>query len=215
MPTLLPPDFWDNERRELLAVLLPHVEKMSISGAMVGREKLEALGIFFDDTMAHAQAAQWARRFTDELLNRLGTTNRQVVGEVLANWAETPGATMGQLTDQLQRVLDVNQARAAMIGTTEVTRAYAEGEDLAYQAAGVPAMAFKPPGHPYCRCFPSAKRLSNGQWVVIWQTNRDEIVCRTPINTPWGVVQGCRELHNVVISEGQWAGQKLSEVRVG
>lgn len=213
--TLLPANFWTNERQILLATLLPQVEKMALGGAMTGREKLDKLGVFFDDSLAHAEAARWAREFTDQLLTRLGATNEQVVGEVLANWVETEGATMGQLVQQLQRVLDVNEARAAMIATTEATRAYAEGEDVVYQAAGLPAMAFKPPGHPHCRCFPSAKRLSSGEWVVLWQTNRDEIVCRTPIHTPWGRVEGCRAMHNVVISEGRWTGLKLSEVRLG
>jgi hypothetical protein len=207
-------DFWQNEREILRATLLPLMEKYGVAGVDKILGELTPLGLGFDSALAHAQAANWARQHTDDLLNLLGTTNERVVGEVVANWAETPGATMGQLTQRLQQVLDANEERAAMIAATEVTRAYAQGESLANREAGLPKIAFAPPAHPNCRCFPANKLLGRDVWVTVWQTRRDEVVCKTArINTPWGRVLGCRELHNRVISAGPLLGQTISEAR--
>lgn len=211
---MLPAEFWQNEREILRATLLPLMEKYGVAGVDKILEELTPLGLGFDSALAHSQAATWAREHTDGLLNLLGTTNEQVVGEVVANWAETPGATMGQLTQQLQRVLDANEQRAAMIAATEVTRAYAQGESLANREAGLPEIAFTPPAHPNCRCFPANKLLGRNVWVTVWQTRRDEMVCKTArINTPWGLVLGCREMHNTVISSGPLMGQTIGEAR--
>ncbi len=190
------------------------MEKYGVAGVDKILGELTPLGLGFDSAMAHAQAATWARQHTDDLLNLLGTTNERVVGEVVANWAETPGATMGQLTQQLQRVLDANEERASMIAATEVTRAYAQGESLANKEAGLPEIAFSPPAHPSCRCFPSNVLLGRDVWITVWQTRRDEVVCKTArINTPWGRVLGCRDMHNRVISAGPSLGQTIGEAR--
>ena len=62
----------------------------------------------------------------------------------LASWMETPGQSMGDLVELLKPVLDDNPARAWAMAVTETTRAYAQGNDLAYQAAGIPGMAGYP-----------------------------------------------------------------------
>lgn len=212
---VLPANFWQQETERLRTILLPAIERMVIAGSKATTGRLdEQFGIRIDDTLAHAQAAEWARRFTDELLVQVGTTNQRVVGEILANWIRTPGATMADLNRRLRQMLDVDETRAARIAATEVTRAYAQGEDLSNQEAGLPAMAFSPPGHPNCRCFTSNQRLSNGVWVVVWQTRRDEMVCRdTRITTPWGTFMGCFEMHTRVVSVGPLGGMKLADAR--
>ena len=91
---------------------------------------------------------------------------------------------------------------------TETTRAFAQGEALLYQAAGVGQMLYVPPAHPGCRCWTAAVR-SGGETLIVWKTNRDDVVCRQPLVTPWGTMDGCRSLHNMVISAGSRAGKKL------
>jgi hypothetical protein len=207
----LPPDFWTLEEQELLAVLLPLLEEMARDGIAISLDELAGYSITADPADASARTSAWARAYAGELIRKINPTTRAAVGAAVANWFETPGATMGDLTNSLQRILGSNEYRAALIATTETTRAYAEGSDLARQEAGLPATAYNPPAHPGCRCWPSPAMLANGDWVVTWQTNRDEVVCKQPLMTPWGEVAGCRGLHGHVISEGAYLGMTLDE----
>jgi hypothetical protein len=154
----------------------------------------------------------------------VGSTTEGSVGQVVANWLETPGATRENLEERLLPILNDNLARAENVGVTEVTRAAAQGNYLAYDQAGVvlPPLfdsglgtqeRFGPPAHPRCRCWTRVIRLPDNTWIVVWSTNRDELVCKTPIQTPWGEVAGCRTLHNVVLSAGPYLGKSLAEAR--
>lgn len=209
---MLPSDFWKQEYELLLALLLPRMESMAITGVDRTLDALAKVGLAFDNALAHEAAAAWARAHTDEILQQLQTTTEGSVGQILENWIATPEATRGQLEDALRQILDDNAQRAEMIATTESTRAFAAGENLAYREAGLPGMVFPPPGHPRCRCWTRTVKLANGDWVIVWQTNRDELVCERTIVTPWGSVDGCGKLNNVVISEGPYLGKKLSEI---
>lgn len=150
MPPVLPPDFWEEERRRLLAIILPRLEAAAIAGAALSREKFPRL--VFDPDLHNRQAAEWARQHTDDLLSQLGTTSERLVGDALAEWVETSGATVGELKAKIREGLRVNAARADVIAVTETTRAYAEGEKAAYLADGI------------------------RRWR--WQTNNDELVCK-------------------------------------
>jgi hypothetical protein len=207
---MLSADFWANERDRLKAVLLPHMEGLAIAGANAATVHLLQLGIAVDPTLAHAQAAAWARQHTDDLLDLLGTTNQRVTGEIVANWIETPGANRSQLSERLQQVLDVNEYRAELISITETTRATAGGRKVVYAAAGLPTPVFEPPAHVKCRCDTVARR-KDGVWYIVWVTDRDDTVCKARIVVPWGTgeVEGCRALHGVVVSAGPMLGQKL------
>lgn len=151
---MLPASFWEDERRRLLAVLGPVIEGAALAGAAAVARSLG--GISLDYGLVNEDAADWARRYTDELLNHLDATSERLVGEALAEWIEQPGAPMGDLVDLLTPRFAGNQARADLIAVTETTRAYANGQKAAFQAAGVT------------------------RWR--WNTNRDELVC--PICAP-------------------------------
>jgi len=210
----LPPDFWATEREHLRSVLQPHLVRMAIFGVFEAEKKLTQFGISFDNALAHADAAAWARQYTDTILQQFGTTTEKGVAEIIASFTETPGMTMGDLNKQLLDVLDRNQVRAHRVAVTEATRAFASGNNVAYQRAGLPAMAVHAPAHVNCRCGERVVRLGD-EWVIVWSTNRDELVCKRPIQMPWGTVQGCRDMHNRIISVGPYLGQKLSEAQRG
>jgi hypothetical protein len=207
MPDDLPPDFWNAETEYIAAALFLLLQDAAFDGVTIGREQIEAAGLGIDPADPQAQAAAWARRYTDELLAQFGTTNRRVVGEIVANWIATPGATLDNLRDSIHQALGGAKWRAELIGRTEVTRAFAEGADLARQAAGLPRTAFKPPLHPDCRCSDAPQLLDTGEWVVIWVTAYDELVCQSPVPTPWGEVRGCRDMQGRIISEGPLFGK--------
>jgi len=214
----LSPNFWLTERERLLAELLPALQSAALAGIAQSAAKLGPLGLAFDPGLVNAAAAKWAREHTDQLLNLLGTTNQQVVGQVVANWIETPGATLGDLDAALAPVLDGDVARADSISVSETTRAIAQGNIMSFTESGAiaPPMwtdktgtrPFGPPGHVRCRCDTGMARYKD-LYLIFWTTNKDFEVCQRPIKTPWGIVQGCRALQGVCISAGEYLGRKI------
>jgi hypothetical protein len=204
------PDFWLLEKEELLNLLLPELEALAIAGVEIGLDDLREIGLTIDGAEALAEASEWARRHTDDLLNLLGTTNQRVVGQVVANWTATPGTPISTLVAPLTPILSGNERRAGLVAVTETTRAIAHGADLAYQKAGVEGAALLPPAHPDCRCWQTVKRLPGGEFVQVWQSAKDEITCKAPIKVPWQneKVLGCRALQGVIISRGEYLGVK-------
>jgi hypothetical protein len=209
----LPAAFWEDEQKRLVAILQPRLSAVAAAGVTAAERHLKGLGIYFDNALAHEQAADWAAHYTDDLLAQLGTRTQGLVGPALENWVKTPGLTKGDLDQALLPLLDNNPSRADAVGVTEITRVFAEGNDIAFRAAGLPGMAFKPPAHVRCRCNTAVRRLpTRNQWVVIWLTERDGLVCTRTVHTPFGDVAGCRALHGVIISQGEYLGRKFSEV---
>lgn len=135
-------EFWKTEQRELLAVLLPLLTEAARAG-------IANVPLLFNRELANEHAAQWARQSTDDLLELLGTSQQRVVGKILDDWIQQPGADMGQLAQALRA--NFSAERADLIAVTEVTRAYANGNKIAYQQAGVT------------------------HWR--WRTNRDALTC--------------------------------------
>jgi len=199
----LNPDFWANERKRLVAILSPFV---AVVAGIAAAAAAKRIGIPTAEN--NEQLDEWRREYTDALAEQLNNTSQGKVNDALTVWADTPDATREDLRAQLSPVLADNEARAEAIGTTESTRVFSEGDTAAYRIAEIGRVAFGPPAHVECRCFTSPQRYRGG-WVIIWETDRDEIVCRQPIDAPWGTVNGCRELQNTIISEGEYLGQKI------
>jgi SPP1 gp7 family putative phage head morphogenesis protein len=145
--------FWENERRQLLSILLPRFEQMALAAGQAAARKA---GIAFNPTLYNPQAEAWARGYADQVLDELNTTSKDRWESVIADYIARPGATIGELNTALTPFF--GRERAALISVTETTRAFASGEELAYQAEGI------------------------AEWT--WQTNRNELVCRIcgPLN---------------------------------
>ncbi len=143
--TTLTDSFWRNEKNRLLAILQPRLTQMAFEAAKQASQKA---GIGFNPALANANAANWARNYTDSLLDQLGTTSEKGIGDLIGKWVETPGATYGELQKSL---MQFGAVRAQAIAVTETTRAYSEGEMAAYKQEGIT------------------------EWT--WRTNNDEITC--------------------------------------
>lgn len=113
----------------------------------------QTLGIGIDYTAVNTEAAKWSRKYVGKLIKRIDKSTRQSVRETIAAFVETPGMTMGDVFKRLP----FDSSRAQMVGTTEVTRAYAEAE-LAVAR--------------------ELRRENPGVRVTVtWYTNNDDIVC--------------------------------------
>ena len=127
-------------------------------GVSVAVDQFDTVGYGFDYTLANAEARDWARRYTDDLLAQLNTTNDRIVGEAVARWVDN-GEPLSSLIDDLARSPFFGRQRAELIASTEVTRAYAESNRIAYEQSGVVE-------------------------TIEWRTANDERVC--PICGPLG-----------------------------
>ena len=170
----LPPSFWNDEYRRLLALLAPKLADAAKRGAHGAGQQL---GLGANYQMSDNDATQWAQTYTDRLLQQLGSTTENVVGAELEKYFSTPGATLGDLQAALTPKLAGNAARANAIAVTEVTRAYSAGQRAAYTRNGV-------------------KR-----WK--WRASNDELQCPvcgafhekvTEIGQPFGVDKKGREI---------------------
>jgi SPP1 gp7 family putative phage head morphogenesis protein len=125
-------DFWEGENRRLLAIFLPRLTQMALTGM---ENAARQAGISFDRTLYNQRAEQWARSYTDDLLAELGTTTERIVGDAVGDWIKRDGATIGELNEALTPAFGA--ARANAIAVTETTRAFANGQEEAYKAEGI------------------------------------------------------------------------------
>lgn len=206
-------DFWEQERerlrQSLMAALIKHINEL---GRMTVEDIEKSLTSGADWSLINVDALKWARKYVGDKIRDITETTRSSVREAVASWIET-GAALPDLVKVLEPTF--GRSRAEMIAATEVTDAFAAANDLAWREIGLPPVAFRPAAHPRCRCYLRPVRLTNGEWVVVWSTVKDELVCERPITTPWGRVNGCQALQGIIVSEGDYLGRPLREVQRG
>lgn len=203
--------------------MLPVIEALAVFGVQKVRETLspsESVGINWD--LANQQAADWARAHAEERSQLISQTTRDriaraqgkledVYGEV-ATWIEQPEA-MPDLIGRINKIVG-DPARAEAIAVTEATATFADANTSAWAAAGYVPVVVKPDYHVNCRCYTQPYKLPDGTKVIVSYTARDELVCKTTkIQVPWQPepMKGCRSMHTVVISGGDYSGMKLSD----
>lgn len=163
--------------------------------------------------LANDNATSWARTHAAELMDNITQNTQSAIQQQLADWTQ---ANEGheQLVQRIMNITDENgsvfgEVRARRIATTEATNTYATANSNAWAAAGYAPAAYKPAAHVNCRCYLQPYKTSDGQRVMVWYTARDERVCIQPLTTPWGKVDGCRDLHKTIVSEGPLMGKKV------
>ena len=131
----------------------------------------ERIGIGFDPTATNAEAAKWARKYTGKFIDGINKTTAEAISKAVASFVETEGMTIGDV----MKLLPFGDDRALTIAVTEITRAYAESNQL----AGVEL----------------AKEYPDVKVVKTWFTNNDDLVCpicgpldgkTVPIDSGWG-----------------------------
>lgn len=122
---------WSEEDGELFRVLYPLIRGAGLDGAQEG---MDAVGVGLDWGLVNEAVATWARGYTFELVRQInGTTRKFLQGEIPA-WVES-GAELDALVEALAPMF--GKVRAEMIAATEVTRAFAEGNQEAWRQSGV------------------------------------------------------------------------------
>jgi hypothetical protein len=211
-------EIWLVHQQRLMDVLGPILEGIAARGVQAVVQSVGASDVAISWDLVNQQAVEWAREHAGKLVTRVSDTTQRMVGDQVARWSES-GETLPDLVDRIAGLRDdegapiFNRKRAEMIASTEATTTFASANAQAWQAAGYAPAVFHPSAHVRCRCMIKPVRLPDGSKVIIWETARDELVCKQPIKTPWAEVEGCRALHRVIVSAGPYLGRKLSEVR--
>jgi len=112
---------------------------------------------FADVERAYDFASRWAKDYSYELVRGINETTRKRLQELFTR-SRAEGWTRNMLVDRIARVF--GPQRAEMIATTEVTRSYSQGTDIARQILDESGLSL----------------------VHVWHTAADERVC--PICAP-------------------------------
>jgi hypothetical protein len=150
-------EFFDDDDffADLLAIL--------IAAQQLGALSLPAmLSLDLDLNATNKEAEQAAKTYAYDLIKDLTDTSRETLRDAISDFVKTPGMTIGDVIDRLP----FSEQRAALIATTEITRAYATGQAAA--------------GESLKEQFPDVRV------VKTWYTNVDDRVC--PICGPLHLV---------------------------
>jgi hypothetical protein len=204
--------WWAFHQAQLLDELAHQTGLIARLGAQAAREALGQPAIAVNWGLVNRGAVDWASSHAAALVRNVEPVTRQAVQQAVSDWAAS-GQPLSNLAGRIRDLSSAeggafSPARAQRIAQTESTNAFAQGNVLAWEAAGVQRAAYQPAAHVNCRCYLQPFRMPDGTFVMVWYTAHDERVCVQPLETPWGEVAGCRNLHDTIVSHGQWLGQK-------
>lgn len=125
---------WEDEDEELYRVLYPLMRGAGVAGAQGALDGLADIGVGVDWGLVNQAVVEWAKGYTFELVKQINGTTRKFLQVEVSEWIES-GAPLESLIDGLAPMF--GKVRADMIAATEVTRAFAEGNDATWRASGV------------------------------------------------------------------------------
>ena len=143
-------EFWNKEKRMLWKTMAPFFIALIHAGGEAGAGLLpESLKILIDWDYFNQEAINYLNKYRLSWVSGISKATRIKSQIAIEQWIRTGGAKP-ELDAMLSQLL--GPARASRIATTEVTRIYARGNQLAWKATG----------------FVTAQK---------WQTSQDEKVC--------------------------------------
>jgi SPP1 gp7 family putative phage head morphogenesis protein len=155
LPDLLNATWWDKEIKELLAVLTPLISKGASGGVAVHAAELEPLGIAVDWTLPHADAMDWARKYSGNLVKGITKTTKAKLRNDILDWMDS-GEHLDSLSRTLTQGYGYSRKRAELIAMTETTKAFSRGQIVAAQ---------------------ELERTGRLEYDKQWLTANDDIVC--------------------------------------
>lgn len=132
----LSPEFWTAEERALWALLAPLVIDILMSGAEFGTAALPAeVQILMNWDVFSNAAIEYLNGYRLAWVKGISETTRKLMVKLIQAWIEA-GEPLSVLEARLAALEEIDELRAARIATTEVTRIYADGNQIAWRAAG-------------------------------------------------------------------------------
>ena len=131
--------FWQAEAEILIEILFPIFVKAGKKAAKNGMKQLEeqmGASIGVDWTLVNQAVIAWAETYSASVAAQFTTTSMNAFLAAFPDWASS-GAPLQDLIDQLEPFY--GEVRAEMVAVSEVTRAFAEGNVLAWGETGLVA----------------------------------------------------------------------------
>lgn len=130
-------EFWNKWFLRLQTVSEAELKQSAVIAAREAAQELVAQGITIDWNLINVAAQQWAEQYSYDLVKGITATSKKLLDNALSVWIGS-----GKPKSALIKVLKpwYGKARAEMIAVTETTRAYAEGNRVAWHTSGVPKM---------------------------------------------------------------------------
>lgn len=127
-------EFWAEEVEELVRVLIPLIEKAGLASAKQAAREMARLGFGVDWNLVNDRVVDWAWRYGYELVKEITETSREFLREEIPSWIQSD-EPLEVLIEKLEPMFGAK--RAEMIGVTETTRAFAQGNLETWRESGV------------------------------------------------------------------------------
>ena len=127
--------FWADEAKRLYNVVFPRVLKAATDGARNALAQVMArTEIGVDWGIVNDAVYDWAQRYSFDLVRGINDTSAAFLQKSVSQWSAT-GAPLDDLMQTIEPMF--GETRAKMIATTEVTRAYSEGNIASWKEGKV------------------------------------------------------------------------------
>lgn len=207
-------NLWTRIAGMMREAMLPQFQNIAIKATEDIQKMLGAFSMSISFEMTSQRAREWAMVYAGNQIKDIDNTTKKAVRNAISEWIAS-GRNNGiqGLKDRIENLTDLNgnplfdRTRAERIARSEATSVYAGATEAGLIANGYPPAVYKPRAHVNCRCYIQPGIMKNGEKVIVWYTVRDEMVCDMELETPFGTVEGCKNLHRVIVSEGR-AGEK-------
>lgn len=123
--------FWQAERQRMFEILFPVILDAARDGAL---RASGVIGLDVSWDLINERAQAWANGYTYQLVSGINATSERLLQKSVSDWIAS-GARLDVLTETIEPMF--GPIRAGMIAVTEVTRAYSEGNRVAWEASGV------------------------------------------------------------------------------
>ena len=193
--------FWAEFEKEHIQLILPLFEEAMEEAVLLAVEGLP-FAIEAEWELVNAEAADWARKYTYDLISGIHKTTRKRLQVGINNWIEA-GETFPDLVRRVQKVYS-NPIRAEMIAATEITRVYAEANTRAWEASGVVEAREWQTAADERVCFPAWTMVETKRGAVPIQWVRPGMLVQTRLG--WRPVEA--------VSKRPYAG-RMVEVEAG
>jgi SPP1 gp7 family putative phage head morphogenesis protein len=131
----LPSSFWQASRGRLNGRMVSIISSVTVACSGLARDNLATVAhAGVDPAALNAAIAEWAGRYSAQLIKGIEDTTRNAVQQIIANWT-TSGGDMPALRKLLEPIF--GRDRAEVIAATEVTRAFAEANRELWKQTGV------------------------------------------------------------------------------
>lgn len=129
----IPEDFWQGEEEELATILERHLLRAAQAAGLAAVTDLAEV-VSVDFGLVNEAVREWSRTMSLDLVKGITETSRKFTTDAIGAWIES-GEPLGKLSKALEPMF--GPVRAEMVASSEITRAFQQGNVAAWKESGV------------------------------------------------------------------------------